>query len=59
MATILDFQSVQFKLFFIYKAPWCFLTSFKAIGFLVQEKKQKKKILKMASMVAILDFRSE
>ena len=41
MAAILDFRSVRFMLFLIYKSSQCFLPSFKSIGFLVQEKKQK------------------
>ena len=41
MAAILDFRSAQFKLFLIYKAPWCFLASLESIGLSVQEKKRK------------------
>ena len=41
MVAILDFQSEEFQLFLIYKSPRCFLPSFKSIGFLVQEEKQK------------------
>ena len=41
MAAILDFRSAQFKLFFIYNAPWCFLASLESIGLSVQEKKRK------------------
>ena len=49
MATILDFRFERFWLFLIYKSPWCFLPSFESIGFSGQEKKQKKKIFKMAA----------
>ena len=42
LAAILDFRSEQFYLF-MYKSPQCFLPSFKPIGLLFQEKKQKKK----------------
>ena len=31
----------DFSLFLIYKSPWCFLQSFKSIGLLDGEKKQK------------------
>ena len=38
MAAILDFRSKQVKLFYIYKSPQCFLSSFESNG---QEKKRK------------------
>ena len=38
---ILDFRSVWFKLFLIYKSSQCFIPSFKSTGLLVQEKKKK------------------
>ena len=41
MTAILDFQSAQFSLLFIYKSPRCFLASLEAIGLSVQEKKRK------------------
>ena len=41
IAAILDFGSEQFKLFSIYKSPWCFLPCFESIGLSVQEKKWK------------------
>ena len=39
VAAILDFQSEQFKLFFMYKSPRYFLPSFESIGHSIQEKK--------------------
>ena len=56
MASIWDFLSQRYELFFIYKSPRCFLPSFKSTGLSVQKKKGKKQIFKMA---AILDFRLE
>ena len=41
MAAIWDFLSQRFELFFIYKSPRCFLSSFKSIGLLVQKKMGK------------------
>ena len=41
MATIWDFLSQRFELFFIYKSPRCFLPSFESIGLSVQKKKGK------------------
>ena len=41
MATIWDFLSQQFELYFIYKLPRCFLPSFESIGLSVQKKKGK------------------
>ena len=52
MEAILDFQLARFELFFMYKSSRCFLASLESIGLSVQE----KKLLKMAAMVAILDF---
>ena len=40
-AAILDLQSEQFEIFFIYKSPRCFLPIFKSTGLSVQEKKRK------------------
>ena len=41
MATIRDFLLQRFELFFIYKAPRCFLPSFESVGLSVQKKKGK------------------
>ena len=41
MVAILDFQSEQFKLFYIYKSSQRFLPSFESIGLSIQEKKRK------------------
>ena len=48
LAAIFDFRSERFKQFFIYKSHQCYLSSFKANGRLVQEKKPKN--------IFILDF---
>ena len=41
MAAILDFRSKQFKLFYIYESPQCFLPSFESNGLSVQEKRTR------------------
>ena len=41
IAAIWDSLSQRFELFFIYKSPRCFLSSFKSIGLSVQKKKGK------------------
>ena len=41
IAAIWDSLSQRFELFFIYKSPRCFLSSFKPIGLSVQKKKGK------------------
>ena len=41
IAAIWDSLSQRFGLFFIYKSPWCFLSSFESVGLSVQKKKGK------------------
>ena len=41
MAAIWDFLSQRFELFFIYKSPQSFLSTFESIGLSVQKKKGK------------------
>ena len=41
IAAIWDSLSQRFELFFIYKSPRCFLSTFETIGLSVQEKKRK------------------
>ena len=56
-ATILDFRSEWFKLFFIHKSSCYFLSSFESMGLSVQEEKFID--FKIATVAAILYYQSE
>ena len=58
MVTIFEFLTERFQLILIHRLSRCFLPSFKSIGFPIQENSGKL-IFQIATMTAILDFRSE